>query len=90
MNPASGTGGAPYIVVPISVVQSCSDQARKALGEALDLIFGEATANLPKPWPGKFHVKVRLQDPASGRTIRDDLADCKRGERRLWEQKSEL
>lgn len=78
-----------YIVIPRSLLQSCSDATQRAFHAALALIRGEERANLPEAWPGRLHVRVRLQDPENGRFLKDDLADYERGRRRLWPQESE-
>lgn len=84
-----GLSYASYLVLPRSLLQSCSDATQQALCAALELVRVEERTNLPEHWPGRLHVRVQLQDPENGRFLKDDLADYERGRRRLWEQKSE-
>lgn len=74
---------ANYLVVPRSLLQSCSPETQRALVVALDLVREEERLNLEGHWPGDAVIEVRLRN-AAGRYVRDPLADYDRGRRKLW------
>lgn len=81
-----GLSYASYLVLPRSILQSCTVKTQQALCDALAMVRLEEGRGLPQPWPGELHIRVQLQDPENGRFLKDDLADYQRGRRRLWEQ----
>ncbi len=73
-----------YLVLPRSLLQSCTFTTQQALCDALELVYQEEEANMPHHWPHEATIKVTLKDCATGRCIKDDLADYDRGRRTLW------
>jgi hypothetical protein len=79
-----GLSYANYLVLPRSLLQSCTPKAQKALCDALDMIYEEEKANMPQHWPSGAKIIVQLQDAATGRFVKDPLANYERGRRKLW------
>lgn len=75
---------ASYLVVPRSILQSCSIPNQQALVKALDAIYDECSANMENHWPHEADIQVKLKSVVTGKLIKDDLADYDRGRRRLW------
>lgn len=75
---------ANYLVVPRTLLQSCSAEIQKALVDALEMVYEEEKKNMPEHWPKNATIRVQLQDESTGKFVKDDLADYQRGRRRLW------
>lgn len=75
---------ASYLVIPRTILQSCTPENQQRLVDALDAIYEECSANMENHWPHEATIDVRLKDCATGRFVKDDLADYQRGRRRLW------
>lgn len=74
---------ASYLVLPRSILQSCSVETQRALVRVLADIDREAgQGKISWPEDGQS-VEVRLRG-ADGKLIVDDLADYQRGRRRLF------
>jgi hypothetical protein len=74
---------ASYVVIPRTVLQSCSRETQLAVVRAFELVQKEEQTNRGQNWPGDADVSVNLRDE-NGRFIKDPLADYKRGSRKLW------
>ncbi len=83
-----GLSYASYLVLPRTLLQSCSRETQVALVAALERVREEECANRREYWPDNdqcdAEIVVKLKDSATGRFIKDDLADYQRGRRRLW------
>ena len=75
---------ASYLVIPRTILQSCTPENQQRLVDALDAIYDETQANMEEQWPHEAVIEVKLKDSATGRYRKDDLADYQRGRRRLW------
>jgi hypothetical protein len=75
---------ASYLVIPRSILQSCTIPNQQALVKSLDAIYDECTANMENHWPHEAEIKVKLKSVVTGKHVKDDLADYDRGRRRLW------
>jgi len=78
---------ASYLVIPRTILQSCTPENQQRLVDALDAIYEECSVNMENHWPHKAEIEVRLKDVATCRYVKDDLADYQRGRRRLWRNK---
>lgn len=84
-----GLSYASYLVLPRTILQSCSAETQKALVEALNKVGAEYDKNMiEEAWPGSATIHVTLRDNATNRFTKDPLADYQRGRRRLWQQPS--
>jgi hypothetical protein len=79
-----GLSYANYLVLPRTLLQSCSVKAQKALCTALEMIADEEAKNMPHHWPDRANIIVSLKDAGTGRFMKDEMADYQRGRRRLW------
>lgn len=79
-----GLSYASYLVLPRTLLQSCSTGTQKALVSALEMIYEEERNNQPCHWPNEAKIIVQLQDAGTGRFVKDPLANYERGRRRLW------
>lgn len=75
---------ASYLVVPRTILQSCSAENQQRLVDALNAIYAECCENMENQWPHEATINVKLKDCVTGRLVRDDLADYEGGRRRLW------
>lgn len=73
-----------YLVVPRSLLQSCSFGTQKALCDALERAYKEEEIHMPHHWPHEAVIEVRLKDAATNKYITDDYSSYDRGRRRLW------
>lgn len=80
-----GLSYASYLVIPRSLLQSCSIETQRALCEALEMVYKEEAKNMPDHWPKEADIMVRLRDCVTKKYIKDPFADYERGRRRLWE-----
>lgn len=79
-----GLGKANYLVIPRTLLQSFSRETQLAICRALELGAKEEAEHMKHPWPHEANIKVQLQDPATGRFMKDPLANYERGRRKLW------
>jgi len=79
-----GLSYANYLVIPRTLLQSCSETTQKKLVDALDAIYREESKNMPNNWPVNAQIRVQLRDNTTGRFIKDEMADYQRGRRKLW------
>lgn len=79
-----GLSYASYLVIPRSILQSCTPEAQQKLCDALEEVYKETKAHMDDPWPYEATISVQLRDVVTGRLKKDDLADYQRGRRRLW------
>lgn len=75
---------ASYLVLPRSLLQSLSVETQREFVRVLERIYEEEEANMPHHWPHQANIRVQLRDVATGRIVKDDLANYERGRRRLW------
>ena len=75
---------ASYLVIPRTILQSCTPENQQRLVDALDAIYDETLANMDEQWPHEAVIEVKLKDCATGRYRKDGLANYERGRRRLW------
>lgn len=75
-----------YLVIPRTLLQSCSAETQQALCDALERVYQEEKANMPQHWPYGADIVVQLQDGVTKRFVKDDLANYERGRRQLWNQ----
>jgi hypothetical protein len=79
-----GLSYANYLVLPRTLLQSCSVETQKRLCDALECIYLEEEKGIGSHWPQNAHIDVKLRDSATGKYFKDGLADYDRGRRRLW------
>lgn len=79
-----GLSYANYLVLPRTLLQSCTIETQQAVVDALELVYAEEEKNLGEHWPCESEIIVKLRDSKAKRFIRDDWADYERGRRMLW------
>lgn len=80
-----GLSYANYLVLPRTLLQSCSAETQRALCDALERVYQEEKEHMSHHWPGPARIEVQLRDVATGEFIQDNLSNYERGRRRLWE-----
>jgi hypothetical protein len=81
-----GLSHADYLVIPRTILQSCTIENQKNLVTALDAIYEECSENMEHHWPHEAEIHVRLKCCETRQYIHDSLANYERGRRRLWPQ----
>lgn len=74
---------AAYLVVPRSILQSCTAETQQKVVDAMEAVAREG-GDVCDNWPGKKTIQVQLKDDVTGRFVVDPLKDYQRGRRRLW------
>jgi hypothetical protein len=80
-----GLSYASYLVLPRTLLQSCSRETQQSLCDALEKVYHEEKENRPHHWPNEANIEVKLRDSPTGHYVKDDLANYERGRRRLWQ-----
>jgi hypothetical protein len=79
-----GLSYASYVVMPRSILQSCSPETQQLLVKAFEAVAQEEREHLGGHWPHDgSRVAVTLRNE-SGRFIKDPWCDYERGRRRAW------
>lgn len=79
-----GMERANYLVIPRTLLQSLSKETQLDLCRALEKAAEEERQHMSHPWPHEANIKVQLQDPVTGRFMKDPIANYERGRRKLW------
>lgn len=80
-----GLSYASYLVLPRTLLQSCSVETQTELCAALEKVYQEEKNNMGgQHWPHKAEIHVQLRESGTGRFTQDPLANYERGRRRLW------
>ena len=77
---------ASYLVMPRTVLQSCSMETQRKLIEAIEAVAKEELEGAGDNWPYGDDIHVTLKDE-KGRFKKDPLGNYERGRRRLWKKK---
>lgn len=78
---------ANYLVVPRTLLQSCSQEVQQRLADALEAVYQEEKKHMDgEHWPYGASIHVSLRE--DGKFVKDDLADYQRGRRRLWKEEA--
>jgi hypothetical protein len=85
-----GLSYAAYLVIPRTLLQSCSVETQQAVCDALERVYQEEKANMPHHWPNEANIIVQLQDSVTKKFMKDGLANYERGRRRLWVASTEV
>lgn len=74
---------ASYVVMPRTVLQSCSVETQRKLIEAFEAVAEEELKGTGHNWPYGDDIHITLKDER-GRFKKDPLGNYERGRRRLW------